>query len=96
MRKMREDEIRKIADNCLDQVRSVDWNAKGRVDFVMASKLRDLNASLKELKRRKVIGNYRINCTRGEGFEPSLSFEKQLSRLPPYRWAIPAQLLYLS
>ena len=53
MRKMREDEIRKIADNCLDQVRSVDWNAKGRVDFVMASKLRDLNASLIELKRRK-------------------------------------------
>ncbi len=96
MRKMSENEIRKMADNCLDQVRSVDWNAKGRVDFVMASKLRDLNASLKELKRRKVIGNYRINCTRGEGFEPSLSFEKQLSRLPPYRWAIPAQLLYLS
>ena len=26
---------------------------KGRVDFVMASKMRDLNATLKELKRRK-------------------------------------------
>ena len=26
---------------------------KGRVDFVMASKMRDLNAALKELKRRK-------------------------------------------
>ena len=50
---MSEDEIRKIAHNCLDQVRSVDWNAKGRVDFVMAAKLRDLNAALKELKRRK-------------------------------------------
>ena len=31
----------------------MDWNAKGRVDFVMAAKLRDLNAALKELKRRK-------------------------------------------
>ena len=53
MRKMSEDEIRKIAHDCIDQVRSVDWNVKGRVDFVMASKLRDLNAALKELKRRK-------------------------------------------
>ena len=53
MRRMSEDEIRKIAHDCMDQVRSVDWNAKGRVDFVMASKLRDLNAALKELKRRK-------------------------------------------
>ena len=53
MRRMTEDEVRKIAHNCLDQVRSVDWNAKGRVDFVMAAKLRDLNAALKELKRRK-------------------------------------------
>ena len=53
MRRMSEDEIRKIAHDCMDQVRIVDWNAKGRVDFVMASKLRDLNAVLKELKRRK-------------------------------------------
>ncbi len=53
MRRMSEDEIRKIAHNCLDQVRTVDWSAKGRVDFVMAAKLRDLNASLKELERRK-------------------------------------------
>ena len=53
MRRVSEDEIRKIAHDCMDQVRSVDWNVKGRVDFVMASKLRDLNASLKELKRRK-------------------------------------------
>ncbi len=53
MRRMSEDMIRKIAHDCMDQVRSVDWNVKGRVDFVMASKLRDLNASLKELKRRK-------------------------------------------
>ena len=37
MRRMTEDEVRKIAHNCLDQVRSVDWNAKGRVDFVMAA-----------------------------------------------------------
>lgn len=53
MRRMSEDEIRKIAHDCMDQVSSVDWNVKGRVDFVMASKLRDLNAALKELKRRK-------------------------------------------
>ncbi|MHB8561624.1 MAG: recombinase family protein [Thermoplasmataceae archaeon] len=30
-----------------------DGMARGRVDFVMAAKLRDLNAALKELKRRK-------------------------------------------
>ena len=53
MRRMSEDEIRKIAHDCMDQVRIVDWNVKGRVVFVMASKLRDLNAALKELKRRK-------------------------------------------
>ena len=53
MRRMSDDEIRKIAHDCMDQVRIVDWNVKGRVDFVMASKLRDLNAALKELKRRK-------------------------------------------
>ncbi len=53
MRRMSENEIRKIAEDCTDQVWSVDWNAKGRVDFVMASRLRDLNAALKELKRRK-------------------------------------------
>ncbi|MCL4359104.1 MAG: WYL domain-containing protein [Candidatus Thermoplasmatota archaeon] len=53
MRRMSEDEIRRIAHDCMDQVRSVDWNVRGRVDFVMASKLRDLNAALKELRRRK-------------------------------------------
>ena len=53
MRRMSEYEIRKIAHDCLEQVRSVDWNVKDRVDFVMASKLRDLNATLKDLKRRK-------------------------------------------
>ena len=53
LRKMSDEEIRKIAQGCIDQVRSVDWNAKGRVDFVMAAKLRDLNAALKELRRRK-------------------------------------------
>ncbi|MCL4420808.1 MAG: hypothetical protein M1477_03870 [Candidatus Thermoplasmatota archaeon] len=36
MRRMWGNETRKIAENCMDQVRRVDWNAKGRVDFVMA------------------------------------------------------------
>ena len=54
MRKLSEDEIMKIANNSIDQVRRVDWNQKGRVDFVMAARIRDIAASLKELKRRKV------------------------------------------
>ncbi len=44
----------KIASNSIDQVRRVDWNQKGRVDFVMAARIRDIAASLKELKRGKV------------------------------------------
>ena len=44
----------------------------------------------KEVKRVRGKEVYEPNNTRGEGFEPSLSIEKQLSRLPPYRWAIPA------
>ena len=54
MRKLSTDEIMKIASNSIDQVRRVDWNQKGRVDFVMAARIRDIAASLKELKRRKV------------------------------------------
>ena len=54
MRKLSEDEIVKIASNSIDQVRRVDWNQKGRVDFVMAARIRDIASSLKELKRRKV------------------------------------------
>ena len=53
MRKLSTDEIMKIASNSIDQVRGVDWNQKGRVDFVMAARIRDIAASLKELKRRK-------------------------------------------
>ena len=54
MGKLSTDEIMKIASNSLDQVRRVDWNQKGRVDFVMAARIREIAASLKELKRRKV------------------------------------------
>ena len=45
---------------------------------------------VKEVKRVRGIKVFEANNARGEGFEPSLSIEKQLSRLPPYRWAIPA------
>ncbi|MGC8686888.1 MAG: hypothetical protein ACP5SF_04970 [Thermoplasmata archaeon] len=46
-----------IASNSIDQVRSVDWNKKGRVDFIMAARIRDITSSLKELRRRKVNGS---------------------------------------
>ena len=62
MRKLSTDEIMKIASNSIDQVRGVDWNQKGRVDFVMAARIRDIAASLKELKRRKVDAS----CLTGE------------------------------
>ena len=54
MRKLSDDEIRKMANSSLDQIRSVQWETKGRIDFIMAAKLRDLAACLKELKRRKL------------------------------------------
>ncbi len=54
MRKLSDDEIRRIAEKSIDQVKSVDWNQKGRIDFVMAARIRDIAASFKELKRRKV------------------------------------------
>ena len=54
MRKLSDDEIRRIAEKSIDQVKSVDWNQKGRIDFVMAARIRDIAASLKELKRRNV------------------------------------------
>ena len=68
MRKLSTDEIMKIASNSIDQVRGVDWNQKGRVDFVMAARIRDIAASLKELKRRKVDAS----CLTGE-IEAALS-----------------------
>ena len=55
-----------------------------------------VEAKTREVNRVRGHAISEANIARGEGFEPSLSFEKQLSRLPPYRWAIPAQLLYLS
>jgi hypothetical protein len=53
IRKLSDQEIFKMASNCIDQIRFVDWNAKGRIDMVMAAKVRDLAASLKELRRRR-------------------------------------------
>ncbi len=35
-------------------MKSVDWNQKGKIDLVMATGIRDIAASLKELKRSKV------------------------------------------
>ena len=52
MRKLSDDETMKIAGNSIDQVRRVDWNQKGRIDFVMAARIRDVASSLKELRRR--------------------------------------------
>ncbi len=53
LRKIGDDEIVKLARDCIEQIRTVDWEANGRVDFVMASRMRDLNSMLKELRRRK-------------------------------------------
>ena len=53
VRRLKDGEICRIAENRIEQIRTVDWNAKGRVDFAMASKMRDLNNMLKELRRRK-------------------------------------------
>ena len=47
-------ELEKLARNRMEHIRTVDWDAKGRVDFVMASRMRDLNGILKELGRRKI------------------------------------------
>ncbi len=52
MRKLSEDEIMKIARNRIDQVRRVDWNKKGRVDFVMAARIRDVASSLIEVRKK--------------------------------------------
>jgi len=52
MGKLSEDEIMKIARNRIDQVRRVDWNKKGRVDFVMAARIRDVASSLIEVRKK--------------------------------------------
>lgn len=54
MRKLSYEELLSIANNSLDQAGKADWNAKGRMDFVMAAKLRDLSAAVMELRRRRV------------------------------------------
>ena len=67
-------------------------NSAGK-DVCNAQKSRlEINAQnfKQEVKRVRGTTISEANNARGEGFEPSLSIEKQLSRLPPYRWAIPA------
>jgi hypothetical protein len=54
MWKLSTDEIMKIVSNSIYQVRRVDWNQNGRVHFVTALSIREIPASLKELKWRKV------------------------------------------
>ena len=54
IRRTSENHIPKITHDSIDQVRSVDWDANGKLDFAMASKLRDLNSALKESKRSKL------------------------------------------
>ena len=53
LRRLSENELEKLALDRIGQIRTVDWEASGRVDFVMAGRMRDFNAILKELMRRR-------------------------------------------
>ncbi|MEM4068151.1 MAG: hypothetical protein QXV17_14970 [Candidatus Micrarchaeaceae archaeon] len=80
LRKLSVKEIMKIAHECINQMRSVNWEAKGRVDFVMASKLRDLNAALKELKRRKIGMEMLIDEVKKVLFDLKMRYRKRIKR----------------